>query len=330
MSYDNFGPEVRKLGSEVDSLGYSVSSLRDQVSEVKESLDDLEREGLPQQIRVLRDDLEETTESVSRLDSQLDEQSEEIDENARLLKKLAARVQWLERHVRQTSGTESVNLDDTSTDTMKLTRTVQAGRAAEAGLTPDWRRTVLQQSIERHRRAVLERTQLHQAVISACQVLASTQPQQPEHTAAAESFRSAVPRAREASRSLPKLKADAVEAQRELANMESSREAAAPMIDAGQKANKRLQWKMRGRLTDALTSEAMLPTWFITILGPLPPAQNTEQWMSTAVEVLAYRATYGITDPVVALGAEPDQHAASTQRSTWFRELTTALRRWDQ
>ncbi|MDF4254606.1 hypothetical protein [Streptomyces sp. WMMB303] len=48
--------------------------------------------------------------------------------------------------------------------------------------------------------------------------------------------------------------------------------------------------------------------------------------MDLATQVLAYRVTYTITDHVLALGPEPDQH--EPRRISWHHQLTRALNRW--
>ncbi|MFI9630816.1 hypothetical protein [Streptomyces sp. NPDC052042] len=66
--------------------------------------------------------------------------------------------------------------------------------------------------------------------------------------------------------------------------------------------------------------------WFVTVLGPVPPAHKTQEWMDLATEVLAYRVTYEITDQAVALGSAPDAYVP--RRTEWHREITKDLRRW--
>ncbi|MEU1555603.1 hypothetical protein ABZ517_23195 [Streptomyces scabiei] len=80
-----------------------------------------------------------------------------------------------------------------------------------------------------------------------------------------------------------------------------------------------------GRLADAIRDRALLPMWFVTVLGPVPPAHKTQEWMDLATQVLAYRVTYGITDQAVALGPAPNEYVP---RRTEYGELTKDLRRW--
>ncbi|MEU2930794.1 hypothetical protein ABZ636_38175 [Streptomyces sp. NPDC007251] len=67
---------------------------------------------------------------------------------------------------------------------------------------------------------------------------------------------------------------------------------------------------LRGRLADSIRDRAVMPVWFVTVLGAVPPANKTQEWLDLATQVLAYRVTYDITDQVVALGPEPDEGAS--------------------
>jgi hypothetical protein len=44
-----------------------------------------------------------------------------------------------------------------------------------------------------------------------------------------------------------------------------------------------------------------MPSWFDTAFNLAPPADGTLEWLDTALDVLAYRMTYGITDVVITL-----------------------------
>ncbi len=98
-------------------------------------------------------------------------------------------------------------------------------------------------------------------------------------------------------------------------------------IEGGQRADTKLRIRLRSPLSAALSGKDLLPIWFVTALGPLPPARNANDWMDAATNVLAYRATYQVTDSVVALGEPPDNRATSRQRS-WHNALTRELKRW--
>ena len=82
--------------------------------------------------------------------------------------------------------------------------------------------------------------------------------------------------------------------------------------------------RLRTNLIKAIERAELLPVWFDTVLGMAPPA-DADAWLRVGTNLLAYRATYGITDPVVALGPQTDAHS-SKRRSQWHRKLTNELR----
>jgi FdhD protein len=117
----------------------------------------------------------------------------------------------------------------------------------------------------------------------------------------------------------------AVEAAERLGLDEELRRAHAHVIDDGERAWAHLLARLRGRVAEAVGEGALLPAWFTTVLGPIPPAEDTRDWMEAATHLLAYRVTYGITDPVVALGSEPGEgHTA--RRRAWHQQLKRQLR----
>jgi len=61
-----------------------------------------------------------------------------------------------------------------------------------------------------------------------------------------------------------------------------------------------------------------LPVWFATVLGMGPPP-DAGGWL---IELLAYRATDGITEPAVALGAAPDP--SESRQWSWHSRLRYA------
>ncbi|MFF3838670.1 hypothetical protein [Streptomyces sp. NPDC001930] len=63
-------------------------------------------------------------------------------------------------------------------------------------------------------------------------------------------------------------------------------------MDAGDKAQRKLDLVLRSRLADALRDRALLPMWFVTVLGPVAPARPTQEWhLRLGGEVLQGRPT---------------------------------------
>ncbi|MFF4806208.1 hypothetical protein ACFY1U_48915 [Streptomyces sp. NPDC001351] len=98
------------------------------------------------------------------------------------------------------------------------------------------------------------------------------------------------------------------------------------VMTAGTRPEKQLTGVLRSRLSDAVRGRALLPTWFVIVLGSAPPASGTEQWLDTATQVLLHRLTYDVTDQVAALGSKPSD--ADGHHRQWYEQLIKDLRRW--
>ncbi|WP_052411413.1 hypothetical protein [Streptomyces sp. NRRL S-118] len=59
----------------------------------------------------------------------------------------------------------------------------------------------------------------------------------------------------------------------------------------------------------------------------MAPPRRAEEWLETALDVLSYRVTYQVTDPVLALGSTPDA-SQTPRRAARFNELKRDLRDW--
>jgi chromosome segregation ATPase len=80
--------------------------------------------------------------------------------------------------------------------------------------------------------------------------------------------------------------------------------------EQGEQAWTKLVALLRERLDDALVANLRLPRWFENRLGPGEPRQDLEEWRDTAAQVLAYRFAHGVTDQVNALGSRPGEPTA--------------------
>ncbi|MDX3772195.1 MULTISPECIES: hypothetical protein [unclassified Streptomyces] len=97
------------------------------------------------------------------------------------------------------------------------------------------------------------------------------------------------------------------------------------LLEESDKAEKELTALLRGCLAEAIRDRSVMPMWFVTVLGPVPPAEKTQEWMDLATEVLAYRVTYQVTVTVVARGPETDDIPG---RWDWHDDLAERLKRW--
>ncbi|MEV8528983.1 CopG family transcriptional regulator [Streptomyces sp. NPDC052000] len=242
---------------------------------------------------------------------------------------LATRVAALERHLRQAKGAVVVDLDeDRGGELHALAVTAAKGRTAQAGLLSDHERTRLQLDGRHLEQAREERAQHRSVVLRAAAVLAGTQAGDPQRKAAQLDFEAFAPKAQAAHRRIANLAAAAARSTAKLEADDGVRAKNAKAIAAGERADTKLRMRLlRSRLSDAVAGADLLPVWFATALGPMPPARNANEWMDAAADVLAYRATYQVTDPVVALGPDLDEYVGP-RRQAWAEKLTRELRRW--
>jgi hypothetical protein len=100
-----------------------------------------------------------------------------------------------------------------------------------------------------------------------------------------------------------------------------------PQLERAERAWHDLQVRLRTRITDALGSNVLLPTWFGNALGVAPPSGTTgDAWIRTAASVLAYRVTFGVTEPALPLGPPAPEDADTAERRwTWRARLESDL-----
>ncbi|MFJ9634955.1 hypothetical protein ACIRU8_45420 [Streptomyces sp. NPDC101175] len=319
---DHYGPQVNRLDSRTRSLEGEVSDLESEVDSLRSKLgqvDDLDYE-----LRDIRDDISRFQGELSELG---DDVRSDIGDTDRALKQLTNRVQALEAHFRASEGAPVADFDTVDANWRQLAQLAERGRRVRAGLLSDAQREAHHSAIRAYQHALEERDAHRGKVIAACGRLATTPFNQPAHAQAAAEFSQSRTLADNHGQRAERLAAAAQKARAELAQDEALRQTKASPIEKGTAAERELNSVLRGRLADAIRQRALLPVWFVTVLGPVPPATNTQEWTDLAVQVLAYRITYGITDQVVALGPEP--HAYGPRRTPWFHELTQKLKRWN-
>jgi hypothetical protein len=292
---------VVQLRNDVDDLGVAIGDLPERLSALDGSLDDV-RSALRQ---------------VQKRSIAVETTSNDL---AALVKRLDARVEWLERNIRLQAATAEAHLDDVDTTEAELAQVAEAGHVARSELLPPSGRSALEAAVAAHAEAV--RTQIHHrdVAIGACEVLAETARNDDRHVTAVAEFRAAVAGRDQARQRARELAGPALEAAAVLEVDEEQQLAVADVIVDGERAWSALQHRLRARVAEAVGEGALLPAWFTSVLGPIPPAEDTRAWMDVATSLLAYRVTYGVTDPVVALGRPPAE-AETARRRAWYQQL---------
>lgn len=301
--------------TDTPSYERELSELRGKLTTVSADLDHLQRDlaslqHLPEELRRLRQRQDEHAERADRTDHNLDELAEELHRTRQAMDKLADRVRWLWQHASRTDNTEFADFDRLVTELGPLADTAERGRAAAAELLPGHRRTALQALLDRQQTLLHDRAIHRASVIAAARTLTTTGRTDPEHTRAATALTDAADAERTCASALEELRPRATQARIDLKSDEARRAQHAETITQGEQADQTLRQRLYTHLADALHRHVMMPAWFETRLGPLAPATGTEEWMDLAIDVLAYRITHRITDPVLALGPRPSDTPA--------------------
>jgi hypothetical protein len=304
---------------EENDLGYTVLQLRNDVDDLAAAIDDL-----PARFRSVGSVLDDVRAGLVRVEARTTEVDTGYRELTALVKRLGARVEWLERNIRLTTTTAEIEIDDVDEPEAQLARVAEQGSQARAGLLPPAGRSSLEAAVTAHADAVRAHDHQRALALEACEVLAGTRWDDEEHRSAVTAFRTAVASMDEA-RSAVLATADAAsDASAQLASDSARQLAVADVIADGELAWAALQDRLRMRVADAVGSGGLLPTWFTGVLGPIPPAEDTGPWMDVATSLLAYRVTYDVNDPIVALGPEPGE-GETARRRAWHRQLRRQL-----
>jgi hypothetical protein len=255
-------------------------------------------------------------------------QEDRLDLLGRRLDRLQQQVQALERAVRVSDGVPQVNLDDVGPETRAL--------AAEAARWDDLHKEL----VTKEQRARYEEEIAHldsvRSALSRCDtdlldvigVLASTDRASRARGDVESRLRALSTRRRTLlDEEIPAASAAADQARLALREADAVEARVVPQLERAERAWHDLQVRLRTRITDALGSNALLPTWFGHALGVAPPAGTSgDAWIRTAASVLAYRVTFGVTDPALPLGPPSGEGADTTERRwTWRARLASDL-----
>jgi chromosome segregation ATPase len=292
---------VLQLRNDVDDLGAAIQDLPDRLGGITGSLD---------AVRL----------ALRKVENRSVEVEASTQELGALVKRLDARVEWLERNIRMKSLVAEAQLDDVDHREVDLAQVAEAGHVARADLLPPSGRSALEAAVEAHSAAVRAQVHHRDAALAACEILAETSRDDERHVAAVAEFRAAVAGLTEARQRMRELSGPALDASGALATDEEQQVSVADVVAQGEHAWAALQSRLRTRVADAVGEGALLPAWFTTVLGPIPPAEDTRAWMDVATSLLAYRVTYSVSDPIVALGRQPSE-AETARRRAWYWQL---------
>ncbi len=299
------GPMVQRIRAEIEELAEVIGAVSPRLTDLDNRLREI---GM-----AMRD-----------LEIRVAEQDTGAREIAALLKRLDARVEWLERNIRLQAATAEAVLEDVGPEEIRLAGLAEAGLSAAAGLLSGSARSGMESAIQAHAGAVEAHNRHRAQALAACRTLASTPWTDQAHHEAASQFEREFRDAEQVRQSIRQLAGPALMASQKLADDEERHAAVADVVSRGDQAASALAAMLRARLAEAVGTGSLLPSWFTSVLGPIPPAQDTRRWMDAGTALLAYRITYAISDPVQALGPRPDRSARPRQAS-WHDQLTRQL-----
>lgn len=306
---------IRPRSAPDTELHHAVAQLRNDVEDLGAAITDL-----PDRFGSLGSSLEEVRASLTQVERRSQDTELTAQDLAALMKRLSARVEWLERNVRLQAEAPEAELDVLDRRELELAQIAEAGHLAKAGLLQAANRSSLEAAVSAHAAVTRQNTHHREAALLASEVLADTHHDDPRHAAAVEDFEIAVAGLNETRLRMQTLTAPALEAAHLLALDEENQLAVADVMTEGEQAWTALQARLRARIADAVGGGALLPGWFTAVLGPMPAAQDTRAWMEVATSLLAYRATYSVTDPFLALGAPPTDRE-NPRRRAWYHQL---------
>lgn len=306
---------IRPRSAPDTELQHAVHQLRDDVEDLGTAIADL-----PDRFGTLSSSLNDVRTALHQVERRSQEAELTTQDLASLVKRLNARVEWLERNIRLQSEVPEAELDALDRRELELAQVAEEGHLAKAGLLQAANRSSLEAAVSAHAAAVRQHSHHREQALGACEVLADTHRDDPRHAAAVEEFELAVAGLTETRNRMRGLAAPALEAAELLATDEENQVAVADVVTEGEQAWASLQTRLRARVADAVGGGSLLPSWFTSVLGPMPAAQDTRAWMDVATSLLAYRATYSVTDPVMALGVPPVD-GENPRRRAWYHQL---------
>lgn len=312
--------EIQALDDRAEELERELRSLKDRFGYVDHLDSELER---------IRSAVSDADDKADAAQSSADGAVGDARSATRSLKQLTARVQAMEAHLADAGTLPRADFDTVPAVWRELGERTCRGRAARAELLTTNERIDEHRRVQVHREAVERRTAQFAKVLDTAKRLAVTAYGSSEHVEAAADWHSLRAQARHYVQQAARSAGPAKAAEEALAADEVERVRKASLLEEGEEAEQELRLLVRSRIADAIRDRALLPMWFVTVLGPVPPSHHTEDWLDTAVSVLTYRIVYGVTDQALALGGPPqDGDGDGYAQEHWREQLLNALKRW--
>ncbi|GAA4974405.1 hypothetical protein WHI96_05360 [Pseudonocardia tropica] len=207
---------------------------------------------------------------------------------------------------------------------VELARSAEAGRALAADLLSDSDISRMTQQVESWEERRLRYPLAVKDLVDASRAIAAGAPGTPGRTRAEARYRELLPEVGDLRRLRETLDRGALDARDALAADARRRPRDADAIEAGDRARTRLRSEVRAMIAERVAAGGPLPRWFTAVLGS-GPAESAGEWLTAATDVVVYRTTYGVVDPIDALGEEPED---VDHRWSEFARIGRELSRW--
>ncbi|GAA4158085.1 hypothetical protein [Actinomadura keratinilytica] len=308
---------------DVEELADVVDSLRRRLDQLDSTVNQEHAERLYELENDYR--LEELRGQVERLDDRADDHDDQVASVRTELRRLTGQVRWLEYHMRAERGLEPVDLDRVPDTWAQLARHVRIGDTARASLLTEQHRRYLRGEIDRYNSVASQARQKETQTLQHSKTIATSTPGSAAHTSAAAGFRAARAELDQLYQQAERLRQRALDAAAELEADDALRTKVGPQIMRAERARPQLLAKLRDRIGKCVRRHELFPGWFTAAFGYRPPSDRTEAWTRLAVDVLAYRLVWDVTDQVAALGDPPAYDAAHGARYAEYQSLASRL-----
>ncbi len=287
---------------------------------------------LHRDISSLTSDLDDVHSDVRQLQNEvadLNEIGRRVDDLEVGIQRLQTSVDWLESHVRSFDGAPEANLQPEDEELDAMVRVIEAGAAVEAQLRPEHEVSAARRDVDVHAQYAREHQTAVATLLDSCTALTDLDWKHPDHTDARSAYRTAKSDWEEVTSRLTSTTPAANAGRVILADDQVARTASIDTVVAGRDNEARLLIRLRTRISDAVSTRQLLPIWLSATLGPMPPRGRVDEWLEAATDLLRYRVTYEIHDPVAPVGpVPPDASPRRRTRAAQLRHTATKVAAW--
>lgn len=247
-----------------------------------------------------------------------------LRDSARRVDRLAGEIQQVEGLLRRQQGQLPADLDSVPPQLRSLVADARAAERLRSTVMDEAARALRHEQIKRCEQVELELAETWQRALGVSRTLAVRKAGGWAFRRAATEYRTERARMTRQEAALATARAKRETAEEELRHDAAQQQAYRDHPGAAVKD--RLTAHLRERVEAAVADYELFPPWFTTVLGHRPAPNRAAEWRDVAVQVVLYRITHEVTDPVVALGPAPQGGPRAAQHES----VQAALRRLDE